>query len=184
MRGPEASDRVRVSVRIRLHHRLVGPALANASGEMRPISPFPRTIRVLCVAWLPGWLVPARMPGQETTSTVPGAAARQTSGQTPIPAAEPLDSPRAALSRFLALAEDGDFVAAAQVLMPDVRDTVRAADASRQIYEVIRRRVVIDLDSVSALPEGDVTDAEPALQDRVGIMYGRGGVQSRPIVLR
>jgi len=68
--------------------------------------------------------------------------------------------------------------------MPDVRDTVRAADMSRRIYEVIRRRVVIDLDSVSPLPEGDVTDAEPVLQDRVGVMYGRGGVQSRPIVLR
>ena len=151
---------------------------------MCPISHLPRTIGVLCVACLLVWVLPIRMPAQETTSTVPGAAARQTSAQTPIPGAEPLDSPRAALSRFLALAEDGDFVGAAQVLMPDVRDTVRAADASRQIYEVIRRRVVIDLDSVSALPEGDVTDAEPALQDRVGIMYGRGGVRSRPIVLR
>jgi len=84
----------------------------------------------------------------------------------------------------LALADEGDFVGAAQVLMPDVRDRVRAAETARRIYEVMRRRVVIDLDSVSPLAEGDVTDAEPVLQDRVGVMYGRGGEQSRPIVLR
>ena len=115
---------------------------------------------------------------------MPGTPATQTVVQTPVPAGEALDSPRAALRRFLALAEDGDFVRAAQVLMPDVRDTVRGAAVTRRIYEVIRRRVVIDLDNVSPLPEGDVSDAEPILQDRVGVMYGRGGSQSRPIVLR
>ena len=150
---------------------------------MRQISDFPRTIWLLCVAWLLAWLVPARTPAQELTPA-PGAPATQTAAQTSPPGGEAPNSPRAALRRFLALAEAGDFVAAGRVLLPDSRDTDRAADVSRRVYDVMRRRVVIDLDSVSPLPEGDVSDAEPALQDRVGVMYGRGGVQSSPIVLR
>src|SRR5688572_31884991 len=119
-----------------------------------------RTIVALCVAWPFAWASPGRMPAQEGTSTIPGTSATQTVVQTPVPAGEAPDSPRATLRRFLALAEEGDFVRAAQVLMPDVRDTVRAADVARRIHEVVRRRVVFDLDSVSPLPEGDVSDAE------------------------
>ena len=152
--------------------------------EMQPISSLPGTIAGFCVAWLIAWAIPARMSAQDKSTSVHTAPATQAAAQTSLPAGEALDSPRATLRRFLALAGDGDFVGAARVLLPDSRDTVRAADASRRIYEVIRRRVVIDLDSVSPLPEGDVSDVEPALQDRVGVMYGRGGVQSRPIALR
>src|SRR4051812_35669493 len=151
---------------------------------MRQNSHFHRTIAALCVVWPLALTVPARVPARESTSTAPGASTTQTVVQAPVPGGEALNSPRAALRRFLALAEDGDFVGAARVLMPDVTDTLRAADVARRIHKVIRRRVVIDLDSVSPLPEGDVSDAEPPLQDRVGVMFGRGGTQSRPIVLR
>ncbi|HEX6048097.1 MAG TPA: mechanosensitive ion channel family protein [Gemmatimonadaceae bacterium] len=92
-------------------------------------------------------------------------------------------SPRAALRQFLQYASRGDYVAAAQYLALDARDAPRRADIARRVYEVIRRRVVIDLDSVSPLPQGDTADAEPPLQDRVGIMYARGGDTTRPLAL-
>ncbi|HUQ83844.1 MAG TPA: mechanosensitive ion channel family protein [Gemmatimonadaceae bacterium] len=137
---------------------------------------------MLCLAWLFAWAVPTRVLAQEKSSTALGVPA-QTTAQSRSPTGEVLNSPRAALRRFLELADGGDFVGAARALMPDVSDTVRAAEATRRVYEVIRRRVVIDFDSVSPLPDGNVNDAEPPLQDRVGVMYGRGGVQSRPLVL-
>lgn len=147
---------------------------------MRPHIDLSRSAAVLCLAWPLAWAVPTRASGQDTA----GAVVAAPGAQAPIPLGETINSPRAALRRFLTLAGDSDFVGAARVLMPDTRDTVRVADLTRRIYEVIRRRVVIDLDSVSPLAEGDATDGEPVLQDRVGVMFGRGGAQSRPIALR
>ncbi len=92
-------------------------------------------------------------------------------------------SPRAAMQQFLQYASRGDYAAAAQFLLVDARDAPRRAEIAQRVYEVIRRRIVIDLDSVSPLPEGDTADVEPPLQDRVGTMYGRGGDTTRPLAL-
>jgi len=103
------------------------------------------------------------------------------------PAALPLeapDSPRATMRRFIELAERGDYDSAAQFLALDRRNAARRAEIARRVYDVIRRRVIIDLDSLSPSSDGDVTDGEPPLQDRVGVMYGAGGAMTRPIVLR
>lgn len=92
-------------------------------------------------------------------------------------------SPRAAMRQFLQYGSRGDYAAAAQFLLLDPRSAPRRVEIAQRVYEVIRRRIVIDLDSVSPLPEGDPADAEPPLQDRVGTMYGRGGDTTRPLAL-
>lgn len=92
-------------------------------------------------------------------------------------------SPRAAMQQFLQYGSRGDYAAAAQFLLLDPRSAPRRAEIAQRVYEVIRRRIVIDLDSVSPLPEGDTADVEPPLQDRVGMMYGRGGDTTRPLAL-
>jgi MscS family membrane protein len=99
------------------------------------------------------------------------------------PGEESPQSPRAALRQFLQYASRGHYGAAAQFLSLDTRSASRRADVARRVYEVIRRRVVIDLDSVSPLPEGDPNDGEPPLQDRVGTVYTRGGEATHPLVL-
>ena len=126
--------------------------LLTLHGQMRPYNHLRRAFRtagVLCLVCGVAWLLPARAYAQ-ASSALRSASATEQLAQVSLPAGEVLNSPRASLRRFLTLAEDGDFVGAAQVLIPDVRDTVRAADIARRIYDVIRRRVVIDLDSVSS----------------------------------
>ena len=96
---------------------------------------------------------------------------------------ESSESPRAAIREFLQLADRGHYAGAAQYLALDPRDAPRRAELARRVHDVIRRRVVIDLDSVSPSRDGNVGDEEPALHDRVGVMYGRGGAVSHPLVL-
>ena len=109
--------------------------------------------------------------------------AQVTDAQVNATAQDAPQSPRAAMQQFLQYASRGDYAAAAQFLLLDARDAPRRAEIAQRVYEVIRRRIVIDLDSVSPLPEGDTADVEPPLQDRVGMMYGRGGDTTRPLAL-
>lgn len=88
------------------------------------------------------------------------------------------------MRRFLELAERGDYGSASQYLGLDRRNAARGAEIARRLYDVIRRRVIIDLDSISPSSDGDVTDGEPPLQDRVGLMHGANGAETHPIVLR
>jgi MscS family membrane protein len=88
------------------------------------------------------------------------------------------------MRQFLHLAERGDWAGASRLLALDRVSAARGPEIARRLYDVIRRRVVVDLDSISPSSEGDVTDGEPPLQDRVGVMYARSGEATRPLVLR
>jgi MscS family membrane protein len=114
------------------------------------------------------------------TVSAPAETAAQSTGGV----GEALDSPRATMRQFLALAERGDYEGAARLLALDNVNAARGAEIARRLHDVIRRRVIIDLDSISPSPDGDVTDGEPPLQDRVGLMYDQDGETTRPIVLR
>jgi MscS family membrane protein len=135
----------------------------------------------LGLAWLVIGLVPTQAPPQTSSSVIvpPPPAAQDPAIQREAP-----DSPRAAMRRFLEAAERGDYLSASRYLSLDPKSSAHGADVARRLYDVIRRRVVIDLDSISPLSEGDVNDAEPPLQDRVGVMFGAGGVETHPIVLQ
>jgi MscS family membrane protein len=90
---------------------------------------------------------------------------------------------------FLAACREEDYARAARFLASSGR---RAGD-TRQLAErgcaVIRRWVLVELDSISPLPRGDQSDAEPRLQDRVGRLpfapsSGEDAAElERPIVL-
>lgn len=120
--------------------------------------------------------LPIHAPGiqpapRESTAQVGGTAV-----------AEAPDSPRATVRQFLEAAARGDYVSAGRLLALDAAYSARRADIARRVYEVIRRRVVIDLDSISPVRDGNLADGDP-LRDRVGAMYDRGGEVTHPIVL-
>jgi MscS family membrane protein len=125
-------------------------------------------------------IVPASSARPQNLTFRPPA---ESTAQGTTPARESPESPRATIREFLELAERGDYAGAAQYLSLAPSDAPRRAEIARRVHDVIRRRVVIELDSVSPSRDGDLADDEPPLRDRVGVMYGRRGAISRPIVL-
>lgn len=121
---------------------------------------------------------PAAALRAQGTQSAPGESTQVTGSAN----AEAPDSPRATVRRFLEAAARGDYVSAGQLLALEPAYAARRADIARRVYEVIRRRVVIDLDSISPVREGDLADGDP-VRDRVGSMYDRGGEVTHPIVL-
>lgn len=112
------------------------------------------------------------------------AAAQQADTDAPARATdiEALDSPRAAMRQFLDAAEQEDWALAAGMLQRSPRTAGRSQEAAERVYRLIRRRVVVDLDSISPLSEGDVTDGARE-SDRVGRMFLGVGRYARPIEL-
>jgi MscS family membrane protein len=82
--------------------------------------------------------------------------------------AEAPDSPRAAVREFLRLSERGDYTRAARFLALDRRRARRGAELAQRLHAVMQRWVLIDLRDVSPLGQGDPSDGEPPLQDRIG----------------
>jgi MscS family membrane protein len=97
--------------------------------------------------------------------------------------AEASDSPRAAVREFLALARRGDFESASHFLSLDRKYSARGPELAERLYQFIQRRVVVELDSISPLPQGNTADGEPPLQDRVGRMRVGPREVTHPIVL-
>ena len=95
---------------------------------------------------------------------------------------EALDSPRAAMRQFLDAAEQEEWALAAGMLQRSARTAGRSQEVAERVYRLIRRRVLVDLDSISPLPEGDVTDGSRET-DRVGRMFLGVGRYARPIEL-
>lgn len=121
--------------------------------------------------------------------SLPAGAASQAlpvmQGDTAPPAAattEAPDSPRAAMRQFLARGEAGEYERAARFLALDRRDSARGPELAQRVYRFIERRVSIDLDSISPLPEGDLFDGEPLL-DQAGRMFVGLDEVVRPIEL-
>ncbi len=97
----------------------------------------------------------------------------------PAGAAEAPDSPRAAMRAFLARAGAGDYERAARFLAIEGE---RGAELALRVHRFIERRVSIDLDSISPLAEGDLSDGEP-LADEVGRTFVSLDSRVRPIEL-
>ena len=95
---------------------------------------------------------------------------------------EATDSPRAAMRQFLDAAEQEDWALAAGMLQRSARTAGRSQESAERVYRFIRRRVLVDLDSISPLSEGDVADGV-AQADRVGRMFLGVGRYARPIEL-
>jgi MscS family membrane protein len=85
------------------------------------------------------------------------------------------DSPRAALSAFLELSRAGRYDEAGRFL--DVPDDAapRAAELAKRLKAVLDRQAWIDLDAVSSLSEGDVSDGLPAALDEIAAVSFRSG---------
>jgi MscS family membrane protein len=95
---------------------------------------------------------------------------------------EALDSPRAAMRHFLEASEQEDWALAAGTLQRSPRTAGRSQEVAERVYRFIRRRVLVDLDSISPLSEGDVADGARET-DRVGRMFLGVGRYARPIEL-
>ena len=115
-------------------------------------------------------LVP-RSNTQRADSAASAAAA------SPPPQSEPSPgSPRAALEQFFSLARAGRFVEAGTFV--DAADPTPEARAlaARQLKAVLDRHLWVDLDDVSPLTSGDVTDGLPANVEQIGVVRQSGGV--------
>jgi MscS family membrane protein len=113
------------------------------------------------------------------------AAAQQADSETPLRQAtdiEALDSPRAAMRQFLDASAQEDWALAAGMLQRSARTAGRSQEVAERVYRLIRRRVLVDLDSISPLSEGDVADGSREM-DRVGRMFLGVGRYARPIEL-
>ena len=67
-------------------------------------------------------------------------------------------------------------------LQRSARTAGRSQEAAERVYRFIKRKVLVDLDSISPLPEGDASDGDPQV-DRVGRMFLGVGRYSRPVEL-
>ena len=139
----------------------------------------PRAFPLLALALAAALLLcPAARAAAPALQVLPGDPAQPvatTAGEAP-------DSPRAAMRQFLARAREGDFERAARFLALDRRDSARGPELAQRVFRFIERRVSIHLDSISPLPEGDLSDGEPLL-DEVGRMFVALDSIVRPIEL-
>jgi MscS family membrane protein len=85
--------------------------------------------------------------------------------------------PRSSVGNFLAAANERDYARAAEYLdlhnLPLGITASQGPELARQLKIVLDRVLWIDLDLVSASPDGDQTDGLPHERDRVGQIVGR-----------
>ena len=97
----------------------------------------------------------------------------------PATAAPGADTPRGAMTRFLAACRAGQYARAAEFLnlrgMPSARRTQRGAELARELETVLDRALPVDPDRLSDRPEGDTEDGLPALRDSLGTITTAGG---------
>jgi MscS family membrane protein len=105
------------------------------------------------------------------------ATTAPTPAPTPEPAPEAPDSPRASARAMVDLAaRKGDFKGAARYLQLSPDEQARGPELARKLRAVLERRLDIELDAVSPLPEGNQQDGLPAGVDTVGsVPDGQGG---------
>lgn len=115
---------------------------------------------------------------QDTASTPRTVA----SNSPPASSAEPgddervaPDSPRASLSRFMALCSNGQYDQAARYLSVPPRNAARATVLARRLHAVLERWLTIDLDSVSPRSEGSRAKGVPSGYDEIGRMRTPSG---------
>lgn len=152
----------------RLQHRTAPPLAAPALGVV---------LLGAALGMPPAQAAPPASPAAKVASPTPAAS--------PEPAAEAPDSPRASVRAFLELtARRGDYAGAARYLVLPPGDEARGAELARRLCAVLERHLHIDLDSVSAAPEGNAEDALPPGVDIVGRVPDPGGGSDSLFVVR
>jgi MscS family membrane protein len=112
-------------------------------------------------------------PPTARAQALPVPAPPATPGPASTAAAEPTveapDSPRASVRSFIELAAvKGDYEAAARYLSLPSGEAGRGPELARRLRAVLERRLDIDLDALSPLPEGDAHDGLPEGVDKLG----------------
>ncbi|EFK10823.1 transporter, small conductance mechanosensitive ion channel (MscS) family protein [delta proteobacterium NaphS2] len=101
----------------------------------------------------------------------------ETSALKKAPPVGPVDefergTPRSSLKGFFKAARSGDFEQAAEYLdlhsLPSRTDVRQGEDLARQLKIVLDRTLMVDVDSVSANPEGNKEDGLPEREENVG----------------
>jgi MscS family membrane protein len=119
----------------------------------------------------------AQTGGLASRGALPGAATTPAPAPSPEPVVEAPDSPRASARAFAELAaRKSDFKGAARYLQLPPGEEARGPELARRLRAVLERRLDINVDALSPLPEGNTEDGLPAGVDTVGkIADGRGG---------
>jgi MscS family membrane protein len=83
-------------------------------------------------------------------------------------------SPRSAMRGFLAASREERWDAAASYLnlanLPPRRRATQGPDLARKLKTVLDRKLLVDLESLSAAPEGNLNDGQPEGRDLVGVI--------------
>ena len=110
----------------------------------------------------------------------PSTAPLPTPAASPEPVPEAPDSPRGSLRAFLDLTtRRGDYARAARYLALPAADEARGPVLAWRLRAVLERRLHVDLDTVSAVADGNTQDALPTGVDAIGSLPdGKGGSDS------
>jgi MscS family membrane protein len=112
-------------------------------------------------------LAPA--PGGPAGAAEPGAARP---GEGRLPPEPEAGSPRTTVRRFLELTRAGKYAEAANLLDLSPGGEEEGAERARQLRAVLDRHLWIDLDDLSASPEGNTADGLPPDRDDLGLVPG------------
>lgn len=93
------------------------------------------------------------------------------------------ESPRASVIAFLQLAQQHNYVQAAQYLDVPPAERARAPELAQRLREVMDQRLWVVMDRVSPLAIGDTSDGDVA-RDRIGVIPGASGLPEPVLVQR
>jgi len=128
--------------------------------------------------------VPAIGAGQPKLPGLPGTGAAASPSPSATEPAEAPDSPRASVRSFLALTGKGRYAEAARYLVLDASDRDRGPELASHLRAVLDRRLDLDLDAVSPLPEGNRDDALPPGTESLGAVADARGAKSPVYLVR
>ena len=125
---------------------------------------------------------PATPAPRTSAAPTPAPGAAAIGGE---PVAEAPDSPRAAVRAFLELTtRRGDYAHAARYLLLAPGEDARGPELAWRLRAVLERRLDVDLDTISPLPEGATQDGLPPGVDAIGQLPDGSGASDTVFVVR
>jgi len=94
------------------------------------------------------------------------------------------DSPRASIVDFLGLVRSGDFAKAADYLELAPADRGHGPELARRLGAVLDRKAWVELESLSPLPTGNITDGLSPFTDELGQIEGPDGIPEPVRIVR
>ncbi len=158
---------------------LLGPVMMkrHSSGEGgAPLGPSPRIVQTLLVLLVAAGSVATGLTATSGLLARPALAQLPTPVETPPPP-EPVDegpaevasdSPRASVQAYLELTRDGHYAEATRYLQVPPARAGEAAELAMRLKAVLDRYLWIDLDTISADPDGSHDDDLPAHVEQIG----------------